>query len=89
MFGKGGAEGGDVDAVGADGLVEEVVGDVELFGPVGNVGGDFGFDLVGVHGDFVAVLGFGVGDGFGGGDHVGHAVVPLFQVLRGLMHGRV
>ncbi len=68
MPGERGAEGGDVDAVGADGLVQQVVGDAELLCPVGDVGGDLGLDLVGVHGDPVAVLGLRVLDGGGGGD---------------------
>jgi len=38
----------DVGAVGADGLVELLAGDVELFGPIGDVGGEFGVDLVGI-----------------------------------------
>ena len=59
MVGEGGAEFDDVGAVGADGLVEEVSGDVELLGPIGDVGGDFGVDLGLAGGDFVAVLGFG------------------------------
>ena len=85
VFAERGAKGGDVDAVGADGLVEEVAGDVELLGPVGDVGGDFGLDLVGVHGNLVAVLGLGVLDGGCGGDVIGHAVGPHFNVLvRGM-----
>ena len=82
VLGEGGAEGGDVDAVGADGLVEEFGGDVELLGPVGYVGSNFGLDLVGVHGDLVAVLGFGVLDGGGGGD-------DGFGLGRGVGVGRV
>jgi len=79
VLGERGAEGGDVDAVGADGLVQEFGGHLKLFSPVGDVGGDLGLDLVEVHGDLVVVLGLWVLDGFGGGDDVGHAVVPLFR----------
>ena len=57
VVGEGGADLVDVGAVGADGFVEGLAGDVEFFGPVGDVGGDFGLDLVGVHEDCVAVLG--------------------------------
>ena len=72
VVGEGGSEFDDVGAVGADGLVEEVSGDVELPGPKGDVGGDFGVDLGFAGGDFVAVLGFRVFDGDCGGDDVGH-----------------
>ncbi len=83
-----GAQRGDVDSMSPDGLVQQVAGDVELLRPLGDVGGDFRLDLVGVHGDCVAVLGFGVGDGCGGYD-VGHAVGPRFGVLlRGMCHSR-
>ena len=86
MFSERGSELGNVDAVGPDSLVEQVAGDAEFLRPVGDVGGDLGLDLVGVHGDLVAGS-FFVLDGYGGGDDVGHAVVPLFRVLPGLMHG--
>ena len=52
-----GADFFDVGAVGADGFVELVAGDVELFGPVGDVGGHLGVDLFRVVGPCV---GFGV-----------------------------
>ena len=78
MAGEGGAELDDVGAVGADGLVEDVAGDVELLGPEGDVGGDLGVDLGVAGGDLVAVLGFGLFDG-GGGNDVRHAI--LFPVL--------
>jgi len=59
---KGGADLVDFGAVGADGFVEDLGGDVELVGPVGHVGGDFGVDLVGVVGAlgvfFVGCVGF-------------------------------
>ncbi len=41
---QGGADLVDVDAVSADGLVESVAGDAELFGPVGDIGGQLGVD---------------------------------------------
>ena len=47
---EGGADFVDVSAVGADGFVELVAGDVEFFGPVGDVGGHFGVYLLGVVG---------------------------------------
>jgi hypothetical protein len=47
---EGGADLLDVGAVGADGFVELVAGDVELFGPIGDVGGHFGVDLFGIVG---------------------------------------
>jgi hypothetical protein len=40
----------DVSAMGADGFVELVAGDVELLGPIGDVGGHFGVDLFGIVG---------------------------------------
>jgi hypothetical protein len=39
VFGERGAEGGDVVAVGGDGLVQKIVRDPELLRPVGDVGG--------------------------------------------------
>jgi hypothetical protein len=53
---EGGADFVDVGAVGADGFVELVPGHVELFGPVGDVGGHFGIDLLGVVGAFGVLL---------------------------------
>jgi len=79
-FVEGGADLFDVGAVDADGFVELFACDVELFGPVGDVGCHFGVDLFGI------VWGFDVGalvavvvgiddvvvDGLGGGnDRVG------------------
>ncbi len=54
----------DVGAVDADGLVENLAGDAELFGPVVDVGGELGVDLLRVGGNLVAVLGFGVAPDF-------------------------
>jgi hypothetical protein len=74
VAGEGGAYLVDVGAVGADGLVEEIVGDAELFRPVDDVGDHLGVDLPGVVGalDVGALVGlFGEGDG-GGDDFVGH-----------------
>ena len=48
MVGQGGADLVDVGAVGADGFVKDLAGDMELFRPVGDVGGHFGIDLFGV-----------------------------------------
>ena len=45
---EGGADLFDVGAVGADGFVELVAGDAELFGPVGDVGAHFGVDVFGI-----------------------------------------
>jgi len=45
---EGGADLVDVGAVGTDEFVELVAGDTELFGPIGDVGGHFGVDLLGV-----------------------------------------
>ncbi len=48
---QGFVEGGaDLVDVGADGFVELVAGDLELFGPEGDVGSHFGIDLFGVMG---------------------------------------
>ena len=47
-MGQGGADFVYVGAVGPDGFVEDLAGDVELFGPVGDVGGHFWVDLFGV-----------------------------------------
>ncbi len=60
MVGEGGAEFVDVGAVGVDQLVESLAGDAEFFGPVGDVGGHFGVDflgIVGALGSVVVVLG--------------------------------
>ena len=83
MVCEGGADLDDVGAVGADGLVEDVAGDVELLGPVGDVGGDLGIDLGVAGGDLVAVLGFGLFEGGCSGDDVRHSF--LFPVLLGWM----
>jgi hypothetical protein len=50
-----------VSAVGADGFVELVAGDVELFGPEGDVGGHFGVDLFGIVGALGVFFVEGVG----------------------------
>ena len=42
VVGDGGADFVDVGAVDADGFVEDLAGDVEFLGPVGDVGGGFG-----------------------------------------------
>ena len=74
MVGQGGADFVDVGAVGADGFVEDLAGDVELFGPVGDVGGDFGVDLFGVAGALGVVFVDGVElVDFGGVVMLGHA----------------
>jgi hypothetical protein len=64
--GESGADFVDVGAVDADGFVQNLAGDVELFRPVGNVGGDFGVDLFGIAGALgvlfvgsVGLVGFG------------------------------
>jgi hypothetical protein len=54
---EGGADLFDVGAVDADGFVELVAGDAELFGPIVDVGGHLGVDLFGVVG---TCLGFSV-----------------------------
>jgi len=62
----------DVGAVGADGFVELLAGDVEFFGPVGDVGCHFGIDLFGVVGAFdvgtLVAIELGIDDGLGGGE---------------------
>ena len=74
VVGEGGADFVDVGAVGADGFVEGLAGDVELFGPVGDVGGDFGVDLFGVAGALDVVFVGGVElVGLGGVVVLGHA----------------
>jgi len=60
MVGEGGANLVDVGAVGADGFMQGLAGDVELFGPVGDVGGDFGVDLFRVAGALGVVFVEGV-----------------------------
>jgi hypothetical protein len=47
---EGGSDLVDVGAVDAHGFTELVAGDVELFGPVADVGGHFGVDDFGVVG---------------------------------------
>src|SRR5580698_5432736 len=66
VVGEGGADFVDVGDVDADGFVEGLAGDVKLFRPVGDVGGDFGVDLLGIAGalgvvfvDGVELVGFG------------------------------
>src|ERR1035437_9861791 len=74
VVGQGGADFVDVGAVGADGFVEGLAGDVELFGPVGDVGGDFGVDLFRVAGALGVVFVDGVElVAFGGVVMLGHA----------------
>jgi hypothetical protein len=78
----GGADLVHVGAVTADELVELVAGDAELSGPIGDVGGHFGVDLLGVVRALGGVLFFG-GVGF---MHFGIVVVLghgcfLFSVL--------
>jgi hypothetical protein len=98
-FVEGGTDLFDVGAVDADGFVELVAGDVELFGPVMDVGRHLGVDLFRVMG---AGLGFGV-LGVGGAEFgfldffvlvrfgvvgVRHVFGPLFSFFR-LDAGRV
>ena len=74
MVGEGGADLVDVGAVGADGFVEDLAGDVELPGPVGDVGGDFGVDLFWIAGALGVVFVGGVEFvGLGGVVVFGHA----------------
>jgi len=68
VVGECGADLVDVGAVRADGFMQDLAGDVELPGPVGDVGGDFGVDLFRVAGtlgvvfvDSVEFVGFGCG----------------------------
>jgi hypothetical protein len=69
----------DVGAVNADGFVENLAGDVELFGPVSDVAGDLGVDLFRVAGALGVVLVRGVRlVGFGCVVVLGHAEIPLF-----------
>ena len=89
----------DVGAVGADGFVELLAGDLELRGPVGDVGGHFGVDLLGVVGalDVGALVPVEVGvdqvvvDGLGGGDDgvlgVGDALDRAVAVVVHVGHG--
>ena len=74
---EGGADLFYLGAVDADGFVEDLGGDVELVGPVGHVGGDFGVDIVGVVGALGVVFVGGVGFGFFG----------LLFVLYGIVFG--
>jgi hypothetical protein len=74
VVGQGGADFVDVGAVAADGLVEDLAGDVEFFRPVGDVGGDFGVDLFGIAGALGVLFVGGVGlVGFGCVVVLGHA----------------
>jgi hypothetical protein len=82
---EGGADFIDVGAVDADGFVELVAGDAELFGPEGDVGGHFGIDFFGVVGAGGVVFVEGVGFvGFGGVVVLGHAEF-LWRGLKLLM----
>jgi len=73
---EGGADLFDVGSVDADGFVELFAGDVELVGPVGDIGCHFGVDLFGVVGrlNVGALVAVVVGiddvvvDGYGGGE---------------------
>lgn len=75
-FVEGGADLFDVGAVDADGFVELFAGDVELFGPVGDVRRHFRIDLFGIvrRFDVGALVAVVVGiddvvvDGLGGGN---------------------
>lgn len=61
MLVEGGADLFDVGAVDADGFMELVAGDAKLVGPVGDVGGHFGVDLIGIVGALVVFFVEGVG----------------------------
>jgi hypothetical protein len=74
----------DVGAVDADSLVEDLAGDVELFGPVGDVGGDLGIDLFGVAGTLGWINVGGVGlVGFGCVVVLGHAGLLFSSDTKG------
>ena len=60
VMSEGGADLVDVGAVGADGFVEGLAGHLEFFSPVGDVGGDFGVDLLGTAGALGVVFVDGV-----------------------------
>jgi hypothetical protein len=78
VVGEGGAHLVDVGAVDADGFVEDLAGDVEFVSPVGDVGGDFGVDLLGIAGALGVLFVGGVGlVGFGCVVMFGHCWVPL------------
>ena len=70
MLGEGGADGFYVRAVGAHSLMEELAGDAEFFGPVGDIGCHFGVDVMRVVGAFVVF----VLNGSCGCEDVGHDV---------------
>jgi len=76
---EGGADLVDLGAVDADGFVEDLGGDVELVGPVGHVGGDFGVDGVGVVRSLGVVFVGGVGFWFLG------LLFVLYRIMFG--HG--
>jgi hypothetical protein len=79
---EGGADFFDVGAVGADGFVELVAGDVELFGPIGDVGGHLWVDLFGIVWALGVFFVDGVGlVGFGGFVMLGHALFLFPLVL--------
>ena len=95
---EGGADLGDVGAVGADGVVELLAGDAELVGPVGDVGGELGIDLVGVVRALVRFFVGGVGFvGLGllfvlvflgvGGHAAGSSFVGACRWMRGARGG--
>ena len=69
---EGGADLFYVGAVDADGFVKLVAGDVELLGPVSDVGGHLGVDLLGVVGAFdvgtLVTIVLGIVDDLCGGD---------------------
>ena len=71
----------DMRAVGTDGLVQHVAGDSELLRPVGDVGGQFGVDLLGVVRAFGVFFVDRVGDEFLGGLLVFVLVLVVGQVL--------
>ncbi len=70
---EGGADFFYVVAVNADDLVELLAGDMELVGPIGDVGGHLGVDLLGVMRAFdvraLMTVMLGIVDGLGGGEN--------------------
>ena len=80
VVGKGGADLFDLGAVGPDGLMQDLTGDVEFLGPVGDVGGDFGVDFSLAAGALGVVFVNGVRlVGFGSVVVLGHAVGSSFR----------